>query len=145
MRMERLLGLDIGDHYIGIAVSDPLMLTAQPYRTYKRKTREEDLEFFKDVVEQFNVDTLICGLPYSVDGTESSQTRKAKNYAGFLKNALGLKKVEYVNEVLTSVEADEILELGGVRDRKEKKKKIDTLAAQIILQEYMDNRGEKNE
>lgn len=146
MKMERLLGLDIGDHYIGIAVSDPLMLTAQPYRTYKRKTREEDLAFFKDVVEQFNVNTLVCGLPLNIDGTESSQTRKAKNYAGFLKNALGLKDVKYVNEVLTSVEADEILNLGGIKDRKEKKKKIDTIAAQLILQDFMDNhKGKDNE
>ncbi len=134
---KRLLGLDIGDRYIGIAVSDPLGLTAQPYRTYKRGTREDDLSFFGDVVEQFNVETLVCGLPLNMDGSESSQTRKAKNYAGFLKNALGLKEIKYVDERLTTLEADEILKRGG-KKYKDKKKVIDTVAAQIILQEYID-------
>lgn len=142
METRRVLGLDIGDRYIGIAVSDPLGLTAQPYRTYKRGTREEDLDFFRDVIDQFNIDKIVCGLPTNIDGSESKQSRKTKNYAGFLKNALDLDEIIYVNEVLTSKEADEILNIGGTR-RDDKKKKIDTIAAQIILQEYMDNKGER--
>lgn len=145
MISERLLGLDIGDHYIGIAVSDPLGLTAQPYRTYKRKTREEDLAFFTDVVNQFNVNTIVCGLPFNIDGTESSQTRKTKNYAGFLKNALQLSNIEYVDETLTTQEAGEILDIGNVKGRDKRKEKIDTIAAQLILQEYMDNQKKENE
>lgn len=138
MKMQRLLGLDIGDRYIGIAVSDPLGLTAQPYRTYKRGTREDDIDFFRDIVDQYNVKTIVCGLPLNLDDTESAQTRKTKNYAGFLKNALGLENIEFVDERLTSREADEILDIGQVK-RVNRKKNIDTIAAQLILQEYMDN------
>ena len=137
---KKILGLDIGDRYIGIAVSDSLGMTAQPYRTYKRGNREEDLEFFTDVVDQFNVDTIVCGLPYNMDGSESKQTRKAKNYAGFLKNSLNIDKLEFVDERLTTEEADGILDIGHVK-QKDRKNKIDTLAAQLILQEYMDNNG----
>lgn len=61
MATKRILGLDVGDKYIGIAVSDPLGITAQGYRTWKRKTRDDDLAFFTDVVEQFNVTTLVSG------------------------------------------------------------------------------------
>ncbi len=136
MQMHRKLGLDIGDHYIGIAVSDPLDLTAQPYRTYKRKTREDDLAFFKELVDQYGVQTIVAGLPLNMDDTESSQTRKARNYAGFLKNALGVKIV-YVDERLTTESAADVLIETGVR-REKRKEKIDTIAAQFILQEYLD-------
>lgn len=137
MKQQRLLGLDIGERHIGIAVSDPLGLTAQPYQTYRRASREEDLAFFKDLADQYNVTTVVCGLPLNMDDSESAQTRRTKNYAGFLKNALGLENVIYIDERLTTMEAGDILNTGGVRGRKKRKEKIDTIAAQIILQTYM--------
>ena len=85
MITERILGLDIGDRYIGIAVSDPLGMTAQPYRTYKRGTRDDDISFFSDVIEQFNIKKIVCGLPLNSDGSESSQSRKIQNFVNFLK------------------------------------------------------------
>ena len=136
--MQRILGLDIGDKYIGIAVSDPLRITAQPYRTYKRGTREDDLSFFNDLITQYNVETIVCGLPLNIDGTESAQTRKTVNYANFLRNHTDLKDVKYVNETLTSIEADQILDESGVSRGRSRKNKIDTVAAQLILQEYLE-------
>ncbi|MGI6108795.1 MAG: Holliday junction resolvase RuvX [Eubacteriaceae bacterium] len=134
--MERILGLDIGDKYIGIAVSDPLKITAQPYRTYRRASREEDLAFFRDVAEQFRPSLIVAGLPLSLDGGESAQTRKAKNYAGFLKNALGIPVV-FWDERLTTEESHDILSESGIR-KSDRKQMIDTVAAQIILQEYLE-------
>lgn len=138
MKVERLLGLDVGDKYVGIALSDPLGLTAQPYKTYKRHSPEKDLEFFRNLIEEFNVKTVICGLPTNIDGTESKQTAKTQNFAGFLRNALKFELI-YVDETLTTMEADEILSMGGYKTREEKKKKIDMIAAQLILQGYMDS------
>ena len=135
--MERILGLDIGDKYIGIAVSDPLGFTAQPYRTYRRGSRDEDLDFFRNVVDQFRPKLIVAGLPLSLSGKESAQTRKARNYAGFLKNALGLPLV-FWDERLTTEDSGDILAESGVK-RSDRKQMIDTVAAQIILQEYLES------
>ena len=81
---EKILGLDIGDKYVGIAVSDALGVTAQGYRTYKKADRNADLAFFGDVVTQFNIKTAVAGLPKDMDGREIAQARKTKNYCNFL-------------------------------------------------------------
>lgn len=137
MATERLLGLDVGDKYIGIAVSDPLGITAQGYRTWKRGTRDDDLAFFTDVVEQFNVTTLVSGLPKDMEGNETTQARKTRNFCQFLKKRLNLEVV-YIDERLTSKASERVLIEGGVR-REKRKEYIDTLAAQMILQVYLDS------
>lgn len=134
---RRILGLDIGDKHIGIAVSDPLGLTAQGYRTYKRGDRATDLAFFEDVVAQYNAATLVVGLPLNMDGSESAQSRKTVNYAQWLKKQLGLEVV-YLDERLTSKESERVLIAGNTR-REKRKDYIDTLAAQLILQQYLDS------
>lgn len=133
---NKVLGLDIGDKYIGIAVSDALGLTAQGYRTYKKGTREDDLKFFEDVVTQFNVKKIVAGLPKDLEGTETAQARKTRNYCNFLAKRLGLE-VSYMDERLTSQQAERVLIAGGVR-RENRKKYIDTMAAQLILQTHLD-------
>ena len=134
--MGKILGLDVGDKYIGIAVSDTLGLTAQGYRTYHKGTREEDLKFFSDVVMQFNIRKVVAGLPKDMEGNETAQARKTRNYCQFLAKRLGFT-VEYVDERLTSKASEQVLIEGGVR-RENRKKYIDTLAAQMILQVYLD-------
>ena len=134
---NRILGLDVGDRYIGIAVSDPLGMTAQGYRTWKRKSRDEDLEFFADVAEQFNVELMVAGKPLNMDGSESAQTRKTVNFCQFLKKRLGIPVI-YIDERLTSKASEAVLIQGGTR-REHRKDYIDTLAAQMILQVYLDS------
>ncbi len=120
--MSKIMGLDIGDRYIGIAVSDSLGLTAQGYRTYRRATREDDLKFFTDVVTQFGVTKIISGLPMDMEGNETAQARKTRNYCQFLAKRLKCEAI-YMDERLT---------------RENRKKHIDTLSAQLILQMYLD-------
>lgn len=139
--MGRILSLDIGDKYIGLAMSDPLGYTAQPYKTYKRVGQLEDLAFFKELVETYDVEMLLSGLPLSLDGTESKQTRKARNFAGFLKNKLELPLV-FMDERLTTEASHEILYESGMSGRNHKKV-IDTVAAQIILQDYLEDQRMK--
>lgn len=143
--MNKILGLDIGDKYIGIAVSDALGITAQGYRTYKKGSREDDLRFFSDVVTQFNVKTIVSGLPKDMEGRETAQARKTRNYCGFLANRFDLDVV-YIDERLTTKASERVLIQGGVR-RENRKKHIDTLAAQLILQTYLDqlNNQQKGE
>jgi putative Holliday junction resolvase len=134
--MRKILGLDVGDKYIGIAVSDSLGITAQGYRTYHRGTREDDLKFFNDVTLQFGIERIVAGLPKDLTGIETAQARKTRNYCQFLKNRLGID-VTYIDERLTTKASEDVLMAGGVR-RENRKKHIDTLSAQLILQMYLD-------
>ncbi|MDI3537566.1 MAG: Holliday junction resolvase RuvX [Eubacteriaceae bacterium] len=134
--MERILGIDVGDKRIGIAVTDPLHITAQGVMTLKRKSREDDLLAFKKLLEEYGIKTIVAGLPVSMDGSESAQTRKTINFCQFIKKRLGVEII-YEDERLTSVASEEILIAGKV-SRQDRKKYVDTLAAQLILQAYME-------
>jgi putative Holliday junction resolvase len=138
--MERILGIDVGDKRIGIAVTDPLHITAQGVMTLKRKSREDDLLAFKKLLEEYEIKTIVAGLPVSMDGSESAQTRKTINFCQFIKKRLGVEII-YEDERLTSVASEEILIAGKV-SRQDRKKYVDTMAAQLILQAYMErNKG----
>ncbi|HEY5537632.1 MAG TPA: Holliday junction resolvase RuvX [Acetobacterium sp.] len=134
--MERILGIDVGDKRIGIAVTDPLQITAQGVMTYRRKTRDDDLEAFREIIEKYELKKIVAGLPLNMDGTESSQTRKTQNFCQFIKKRLNVEII-YIDERLTSSWSEKILIEGNV-SRKKRKEYIDTLAAQMILQSYMD-------
>ncbi len=136
MATNRILGLDVGDRYIGVAVSDALGITAQGYRTYKRGSREDDLAFFEEIVHQFNVTTIVTGLPKEMDGSETRQCRQTRNFCQFLKKRLGVAVV-YMDERLTTRASQAVLMEGGVR-REDRKAHVDMLAAQMILQTYLD-------
>ena len=134
--MERILGIDVGDKRIGIAVTDPLQITAQGVMTYRRKTRDDDLEAFREIIEKYELKKIVAGLPLNMDGTESAQTRKTQNFCQFIKKRLNVEII-YIDERLTSSWSEKILIEGNV-SRKKRKEFIDTLAAQMILQSYMD-------
>jgi len=134
--MERILGIDVGDKRIGIAVTDPLQITAQGVMTLRRKTRDDDLEAFRQLIEKYELKKIVAGLPLNMDGTESAQTRKTQNFCQFIKKRLNVEII-YIDERLTSSWSEKILIEGNV-SRKNRKEFIDTLAAQMILQSYMD-------
>ncbi len=134
--MERILGIDVGDKWIGVAVTDPLQITAQGVMTLKRKTRDDDLQAFRDLVEKYEIKKIVAGLPLNMDGSESAQTRKTVNFCQFIKKRLNVEII-YIDERLTSAWSEKILIEGNV-SRENRKEYIDMLAAQIILQSYMD-------
>ncbi|MEF9919135.1 MAG: Holliday junction resolvase RuvX, partial [Eubacterium sp.] len=107
-----------------------------------RGTREDDLTFFEDVVEQFRVEQIVTGLPKSMDGSESAQTRKTVNFCQFLKKRLNVEMI-YIDERLTSRASEQVLIEGNVR-REKRKQFIDTLAAQMILQIHLDSLSNKD-
>lgn len=134
--MERILGIDVGDKRIGVAVTDPLQITAQGVMTLKRKTRDDDLEAFRELIAKYEIKKMVAGLPLNMDGSESAQTRKTVNFCQFIKKRLDIEII-YIDERLTSAWSEKVLIEGNV-SRENRKDYIDMLAAQIILQSYMD-------
>ncbi|MBC3899600.1 MULTISPECIES: Holliday junction resolvase RuvX [Acetobacterium] len=134
--MERILGIDVGDKRIGVAVTDPLQITAQGVMTLKRKTRDDDLEAFRELIAKYEIKKVVAGLPLNMDGSESAQTRKTVNFCQFIKKRLDIEII-YIDERLTSAWSEKVLIEGNV-SRENRKDYIDMLAAQIILQSYMD-------
>lgn len=129
------MALDYGDVRIGIAFSDLLQTIASPFQTYRRKTLAEDLNYFLNLVKEKEVSKIILGLPVNMDGSVGERALKTKKFGEELSKATGLE-VEYVDERLTSVEAEEILISSGVR-REKRKEVIDKIAAALILESYL--------
>ena len=143
----RKIGLDVGDKTVGIAVSDPLGITAQGVTTLERIGIRKDTTRIVEMVVEKECDTVVVGLPLSLNGSDSEQTRKVRDFFTMLSNKLvsmGHKDVNVVwqDERLTTVQAEKILIEGDVR-RKDRKKVIDKQAAVLILQTYLDSHPEK--
>ncbi len=149
------MGLDVGDRTIGIAFSDALMITAQSYETYRRKTIKEDIDYIIDLVSERDIDILVFGVPYNMNGEINTSSEKIINFSKKVKKKLTysdrIKKevrVDYMDERLTTKQMERIMIMHDA-SRKTRAKNIDKLCAQLILQTYMDmnstNLGEKNE
>lgn len=135
----RILGLDLGEKTIGVALSDPLGWTAQGITTLRRgKDKEADLAAIAALVEKFNVERVVIGLPLNMDGSMGPQALAALEFAGELQRRLNLP-VETWDERLTTVAAEKVLLEGDV-SRRGRKKVLDKLAAALILQNYLDRR-----
>nr|WP_066647514.1 Holliday junction resolvase RuvX [Christensenella timonensis] len=136
--MARIIGLDVGDKRIGIALSDLLMITAQPVETYTRTQEEQsDIEYLVGLMEKNDVDKIVCGLPKNMNGTIGEQAEKVQAFAEKLKEASG-KQLVYWDERLTTKSAHRTLLEADV-SRKKRKKVVDKIAAVYILQGYMDS------
>ena len=139
--MNRIIGLDVGDKTIGVAVSDPLFITAQGLTTIERVGARKDCDKIIEYVKQYEAQTVVCGLPLMLDGTDSPQTEKVREFAKLLANKMrssSLKtSLEFMDERFTTKMAEDVMMLTGMK-RKERKEFVDKQAAMIILQSYMD-------
>jgi len=138
----RKIGLDVGDKTIGVAVSDELLLTAQGITTIDRIGIRKDCGKIMDYIKEYNCGTVIVGLPLKLDGTDSPQTEKVREFTVMLGNKLkssGMADIEIIfqDERLTTVMAERVLIEADVR-RSKRKEVIDKQAAVIILQSYLD-------
>lgn len=138
---ERIVALDVGDRRIGIAVSDPLGLTAQPIETYTRVGYGPDTHRIAQLAQQYDTNRILCGLPLNMDGTQGFQTQKVREFAAKLEEA-GLT-VEFYDERMTTVLAEDALLEADMR-RENRKKKVDMVAAVMILQSYLDAQAAKS-
>ncbi len=130
--MKRWLALDLGHVRIGVALSDPLGLTAQPLTVLKASGTQKDMIAIGELVNQYEVTQVIVGLPLNMDGTESSTTKKVREFTIKLSGKLNIPVV-YVDERLTSKQAERAMIEGGAR-RETRRKKIDQVAAALLLQ-----------
>jgi len=136
MLKDRVLGLDIGTKRIGIAISDPLFITAQPLKAIFRKTDEIAVKEINEIIKEYKVKTIVAGLPKNMDGTIGSQ---AENCIEFMKNFSSINVI-FEDERLTSMQAEFILKEQGKKYTKQKHL-VDIESACIILQEYMDKQS----
>lgn len=136
----RILGLDIGDARIGVAISDPLGITAAGLETIKRKNMATDLAAVRQIAQRHGAVEIVIGLPQNMDGTIGEQAEKVKSFARKLARVTGLPVI-YEDERLTTISAIRTLTLQGVKTGKNKEL-VDMQAAAIILQKWLD-RGSK--
>ncbi|MFH1412131.1 MAG: Holliday junction resolvase RuvX [Candidatus Omnitrophota bacterium] len=133
----RIMGLDIGTKNIGVAVSDETCTLAQSREVIRRKSIEQVVSRIKELLEKFKVEEIVVGLPINMNGTEGEKAAESRKWADMLKEKLAVS-VYLWDERLSTREAENIMISGNV-SRKKRKVSIDKLAAQIILQGYLDS------
>lgn len=137
--MGRIMALDVGDVRIGVAVSDPMGIIANPLETYTRKGDvKRDAQYIVDLANGREVTLFVSGLPLGLNGNENEQTRKTREFIDVLTSLTDIP-VKYLDERFTTLSAERTLIQGNVR-REDRKKVIDKVAATIILQNYLDSK-----
>lgn len=134
----RILALDVGTKRIGVAMSDELAITAQGLETIYRHDMKADMERIEGIVRTDGVSEIVVGLPLNMDGTYSAKTKEVIEFMDQLSKAVAVP-VRTWDERLTTVQAQRTL-LEADISRAKRKKVADKLAAQIILQSYLDSR-----
>ena len=135
----RILGLDYGTKTVGVAVSDPLLLTAQGVEIIRRKSAgklRQTLARIEELVEQYEVETIVLGYPKNMNNTEGDRCEQTKELKEMLERRTGLPVVLW-DERLTTVAADQSMMEMGIR-RENRKDYVDEIAAIFILQGYLD-------
>lgn len=130
------MGLDIGTHTIGVAISDELGITAQGLKTLRRKSMEEDFKEIATIIGQFEIENIVVGLPKNMNGTLGKQAEIVLKWIKILIDKIPVPVVTW-DERLSTVGATKIL-LEADLSRRKRKKVIDKVAAVLILQGYLD-------
>lgn len=133
-----MLGLDVGSKRIGLAVSDPLGITAQGLETLQRRNKRTDLAALDEVIRQYGVREIVIGLPLRMSGEAGTQSAKMREFAEELRKRFGLP-VHLWDERLTSAEANRLLRETDMSIEK-RAKAVDRMAAVLILQGWMESR-----
>lgn len=135
----RIMGLDVGAKTVGVAISDPLLITAQSVETITRKSENKLRQTYARIEElalQYEVERFVVGLPKNMNASEGERCEKSREFAESLFRRTGLEVVLW-DERLTTVAADRVMMETGVR-RENRKEHIDSVAASFILQGYLD-------
>lgn len=140
--MPRLLGIDYGERRIGLALSDPSAMIAQPLTALlRRRGKRPPFADIERVIREHDVGELVVGLPLTSDGEESDWTRETRAFGDKLAARTGLA-VHYQDERMTSARAERVVRgIGLPKLEREQKGRVDAAAAALILQAYLDTRG----
>jgi putative Holliday junction resolvase len=134
----RVLGIDLGDVRIGIAVSDPLGMTAQGVEVIRRKSESEDLKRLGELIRQYEVQQIVLGFPKNMNGTIGPRGEASQQFAKILEEEFQIPVVLW-DERLSTMAAERMLLEANVR-RDKRKNVVDKMAAAIILQNYLDSK-----
>ncbi len=134
--MKRIMGLDVGEKTIGVAVTDPLNIMAQPLTTIRRTSLEKDFTLIAETIMTYDIGEIVIGLPLNMDGSSGEKVRVVLSFKKRLLAAVSVPVTTW-DERLSTVAMQKTLIAADV-SRKKRKKVIDKLAAVFILQGYMD-------
>ena len=134
--LNRILGLDIGEKRIGVAISDPLLITAQPMETILREPEEKSLETIMKICNDYNVNKIVAGFPLLMSGIAGKQALNCKEFSEKISQKTGIDVI-LVDERLTSTLAERTLREQGKKYTRNKSM-VDKVAAILILQQYLD-------
>jgi putative Holliday junction resolvase len=135
----RIMGLDVGAKTVGVAVSDPLLLTAQSLEIVRRKSENKLRQTYariEELAQEYEVGRFVVGLPKNMNATEGERAEKSRAFADALFRRTGIEVVLW-DERLTTVAADKLMMEAGIR-RENRKDYVDAIAASYILQGYLD-------
>ena len=137
---KRFLGIDLGTKRVGLAVTDPLNITVQRFKTIEYKSEKKLAVEIKEVIEEKNIGTIVIGLPTTLSGKESKKTEETRKIIDYLISQFPKDiSVEVEDEALTTVEAHEIIRAMGKKPSKSRDI-VDQVAAQCILQSYINRK-----
>lgn len=139
-REFRVIGIDLGDARIGLAISDPLATIAQPLETLECVGPRRDLQRVAERVRETGAEVVVLGLPLLLSGEEGEQAGKVREFARGLEARLPGVRIEFQDERLTTAQAERTMISSGV-SRRRRKSRVDPVAAALILQGYLDARG----
>lgn len=134
----RIMGLDFGSKTVGVAVSDPLGLTASGIEIIRRDSPNKlrkTLARIEQLVDEYKIEKIVLGYPVMLDGSEGERVEKTKEFAAMLERRTGMNII-FQDERLTTVEAYEIMDMAGIK-KVDRYKYVDQIAAKIILEDYM--------
>ncbi len=140
--MSRIMGLDFGSKTVGVAISDPLFITAQGKEIIRRERENklrQTLARIEELIQEYEVSEIVLGCPKNMDGSEGERVEKTKAFKEDLERRTGLT-VNLWDERLTTVAADKYMMEAGIR-RENRKDYVDEIAAVFILQGYLDSRS----
>ncbi len=140
----RIMGLDYGSKTVGVSISDELLLTAQGREIIRRKEENKlrrTLARIEELIVEYGVTKIVLGLPLNMDQTPSERSQLCLEFKDKIERRTGIPVIMW-DERLTTVEADEIMDEAGIKGR-DRKEYVDMIAAQIILQDYLDNAEDK--
>ena len=133
----RILGIDYGEARVGVSITDELNITVQGLETIQRNNSDKNvLKRLDEILEKYDIDTIVVGLPLNLNGTKSQRTEITEKFIHKLKCKYNKLKIDTMDERLTTVEVQKTMNLLNVNKSK-KKEIVDTIAAVYILEAYL--------
>lgn len=140
----RILGLDYGSKTVGVAISDPLLITAQGLEIIRRESENKirkTLQRIEELVAEYDVEKIVLGYPKNMNGTDGDRAEKSLEFKDTIERRTGIPVVMW-DERLTTVSADKVMMESGIR-RENRKEYVDEIAAMFILQNYLESIRDK--